>query len=239
MMIGTMIMETTWRFSISVVCCLVFPVETCCCLTIKHLRVTKLLNTLTCFPNVLFWWIVHHPWKTERMKRTKGRWFGSDNRQGTRIRWQQRHHRGIVGQHSVDTSNEQQRHHPYRVCLAKQSKAKQNKRSIKKKSQRFMSILMQTNQGFKQTKITEWVYVVCGISFFLFLCSFSTDSPGQLHVLWFDGDTVGMDGTEVGVLKQRHKVRFRRFLKSRDGHALETQIVFEILGNFAHQTLKG
>ena len=39
------------------------------------------------------------------------------------------------------------------------------------------------------------------------------DSPGQLDVLGHDGDTPGMDGTEVGVLKQSHKVCFGSLLE--------------------------
>ena len=43
--------------------------------------------------------------------------------------------------------------------------------------------------------------------------SFSTDSPGQLDVLGHDGDPPGMDGAEVGILKQSHKVCFGSLLK--------------------------
>ena len=42
--------------------------------------------------------------------------------------------------------------------------------------------------------------------------SFSTDSPGQLDVLGHDGDPSGMDGTEVVILKQSHKVCFGSLL---------------------------
>ena len=42
---------------------------------------------------------------------------------------------------------------------------------------------------------------------------FSTDSPGQLDVLGHDGDTPGMDGAEVGILKQSHEVCFSSLLE--------------------------
>ena len=42
---------------------------------------------------------------------------------------------------------------------------------------------------------------------------FSTDSPGQLDVLGHDGDPPGMDGTEVGILKQSHEVCFGSLLE--------------------------
>ena len=43
--------------------------------------------------------------------------------------------------------------------------------------------------------------------------SFSTDSPGQLDVLGHDGDMPGMDGAEVGILKQSHEVCFGSLLE--------------------------
>ena len=41
------------------------------------------------------------------------------------------------------------------------------------------------------------------------LCSFTTDSAGQLNVLGHDGDKLGVDGTQVDVFKQTHEVSFR------------------------------
>ena len=38
--------------------------------------------------------------------------------------------------------------------------------------------------------------------------SFSTDPSCKLHVLGRDGDTLGMDGTEVCVLKEANQIRF-------------------------------
>jgi len=71
------------------------------------------------------------------------------------------------------------------------------------------------------------------------LSSFSTDSSGQLDVLGHDGDTLGMDGTQVGVLKQTNQISLTGFLESHDSRALESQVSLEVLGNFSHQTLEG
>ena len=46
-----------------------------------------------------------------------------------------------------------------------------------------------------------------------FLCTFATDPPGQLDVLGHDGDTLGVDGAQVGVLEQTHQVRLAGLLK--------------------------
>ena len=38
------------------------------------------------------------------------------------------------------------------------------------------------------------------------LSSLSTDPPGELDVLGHDGDSLGVDGAQVGVLKQTNKL---------------------------------
>ena len=48
-----------------------------------------------------------------------------------------------------------------------------------------------------------------------------------------------MDGTKVGVFKERDKVRLDGFLKSTDGRRLEAKIRFEVLGDFTNQALEG
>jgi len=60
----------------------------------------------------------------------------------------------------------------------------------------------------------------------------------QLDIFGHDGDTLGMDGTQVGVLKQSHQVCLAGLLKGSNGSTLEAQIRLEVLGNFSHQTLE-
>ena len=71
------------------------------------------------------------------------------------------------------------------------------------------------------------------------LSSLSTDPPGQLDVPGHDGDPLGVDGAQVGVLKQSNKVSLAGLLKSQDSRALEPQVSLEVLGNLSHQTLEG
>ena len=71
------------------------------------------------------------------------------------------------------------------------------------------------------------------------LSSFSADSAGQLNVLGHDGDTLGVDGAQVGVFKQTNKVSLASFLKSHYRGALKTQICLEVLSDFSHKTLEG
>ena len=72
-----------------------------------------------------------------------------------------------------------------------------------------------------------------------FLGTFTTDTPGQLDVLGHDGDTLGMDGAQVGIFKKTNQVSFRSFLESHDSAALETQVSLEVLSDLTDQPLEG
>jgi len=54
-----------------------------------------------------------------------------------------------------------------------------------------------------------------------------------------DGDTLGVDGAKVGVLKERDEVGFDRLLESANSRALEAEVGLEILGDFTNETLEG
>ena len=71
------------------------------------------------------------------------------------------------------------------------------------------------------------------------LSTFSTDSPGQLDVLWHDGDSLGVDGAQVGVFEESDQVSFAGFLESHDGGGLEAEVSLEVLSDFTDQTLEG
>jgi hypothetical protein len=71
------------------------------------------------------------------------------------------------------------------------------------------------------------------------LSTLSTDTPGQLDVLRHDGHTLGVDGTQVGVLEQTNQVSLASLLQGHDGGGLETQVGLEVLGDLSHQALEG
>jgi hypothetical protein len=48
-----------------------------------------------------------------------------------------------------------------------------------------------------------------------------------------------MDSSQVGILKETHKVSLRGFLKSTNGARLESEIRLEVLGNLTDETLEG
>ena len=71
------------------------------------------------------------------------------------------------------------------------------------------------------------------------LSALTTEAASQVDILGLDGHTLGVDGSQVGVLKERDKVSLRGLLKCADGGGLETEIGLEVLGNLADETLEG
>ena len=66
----------------------------------------------------------------------------------------------------------------------------------------------------------------------------ATDPPGQLDILGHDGDPLGMDGAEVGVLKETNQVRLASLLQGHHSRALEPQVSLEVLGNLTDKALE-
>lgn len=71
------------------------------------------------------------------------------------------------------------------------------------------------------------------------LRALTAEAAGQLDVLGLDGDTLGVDGAEVGVLEEGDEVGLDGLLESTDGRGLEAQVGLEVLGNLTDQTLEG
>ena len=67
----------------------------------------------------------------------------------------------------------------------------------------------------------------------------SADATGELQVLGVDGDALGVNGAEVGVLKEADEVGLGRLLEGEDGVALEAEVGLEVLGDLTDETLEG
>ena len=76
----------------------------------------------------------------------------------------------------------------------------------------------------------------CGNEFTL--SSLSADSTSKLDILGHDGNSFGVDRTQVRIFKKSNEVRFCSFLESQNSSRLKTQIGLEVLGNFADKTLE-
>ena len=70
------------------------------------------------------------------------------------------------------------------------------------------------------------------------LSPLASDSASQLDVLGHNGDTLGVDGAQVGILKETDQVSLAGLLQSHDSRALETQVCLKVLGDFSHETLE-
>jgi histone H3 len=62
--------------------------------------------------------------------------------------------------------------------------------------------------------------------------------PSMLNVLGHDGNTLGMNGAQVCILKHANKVSLRSLLVCKHCRALKTQVVIEYLSNLSYQTLE-
>jgi hypothetical protein len=62
----------------------------------------------------------------------------------------------------------------------------------------------------------------------------TTDTSGKLDVLGHDGDTLGVDGSQVSVLEKTNKVSFSSLLEGEDSRTLESKVSLEVLGDFTN-----
>uniref|UniRef100_A0A8D3DG34 Si:ch211-113a14.27 n=1 Tax=Scophthalmus maximus TaxID=52904 RepID=A0A8D3DG34_SCOMX len=93
----------------------------------------------------------------------------------------------------------------------------------------------------KRVTIMVWLLKepLCGVGGRETLRSLPADAAGQLDVFGHDGDPLGVDGAQVGVLEQADQVSLAGLLQSHDGGALEAQVGLEVLGDLSHQALEG
>lgn len=71
------------------------------------------------------------------------------------------------------------------------------------------------------------------------LRALTAETAGELDVLALDGDTLGVDGAQVGVLEEGDEVGLDGLLERTDGGALEAEVGLEVLGDLTDQTLEG
>jgi len=68
--------------------------------------------------------------------------------------------------------------------------------------------------------------------------SFTSDSSGQLEISGHDGNSLGVDGAQVGIFEKTDQVGFSSFLKSQNSGALESQVSFIVMSNFSDESLE-
>ena len=70
------------------------------------------------------------------------------------------------------------------------------------------------------------------------LRALATETARKLDVLALDGDTLGVDGAEVGIFEERDEVGLDGLLKGADGRALEAEVALEVLCDLTDETLE-
>lgn len=66
------------------------------------------------------------------------------------------------------------------------------------------------------------------------LVAFTAEATGKLDVLGLDGDTLGVNGAQVGVLEEGDEVGLDGLLKGADGRGLEAEVALEVLSNLTN-----
>jgi hypothetical protein len=69
--------------------------------------------------------------------------------------------------------------------------------------------------------------------------SLTADSAGELNVLGHDGDSLGVDGGEVGVFEETNEVGLSCLLEGENGGGLESEVVLELRSNLSDESLEG
>lgn len=72
-----------------------------------------------------------------------------------------------------------------------------------------------------------------------YLGALTTDPAGKLDILGHDRHTLGMDGTQVGVLEETDEVSLAGLLQSHDSGSLESEVGLEVLSDLTHEPLEG
>ena len=70
------------------------------------------------------------------------------------------------------------------------------------------------------------------------LSALSSDTAGQLDILWHDGDTLGVDGAQVGIFEKTNEVSLGSFLQSHNGGRLEAEVGLEVLSDLTDEPLE-
>jgi hypothetical protein len=70
------------------------------------------------------------------------------------------------------------------------------------------------------------------------LSALAANATGKHHILGHDGASSGVNGTQVGVLKETNQVSLGGLMESGNSHRLEAQICLEILSNLTDKSLQ-
>jgi hypothetical protein len=70
------------------------------------------------------------------------------------------------------------------------------------------------------------------------LGAFTAEAASERQILGLDGDPLGVNGGQVGVLEKRDEVGLAGLLKSQHSRGLETEVGLEVLSDFSDEPLE-
>jgi len=68
---------------------------------------------------------------------------------------------------------------------------------------------------------------------------FSPETTSESKIFGLNSDTLGVDGSQVGIFEERDEVGLAGLLKGQDGARLEAQVGLEVLSDLTHEPLEG
>lgn len=104
------------------------------------------------------------------------------------------------------------------------------------KIQKHIPVTLQQDHKFHHILIPQGFLSILSNS--NFLRPLAPNPPSQLYILWHNSDPLGMNSTQIRILKQSNQISLRRLLKCGHGGALEAKISLEILRNLPHKPLE-
>jgi hypothetical protein len=64
------------------------------------------------------------------------------------------------------------------------------------------------------------------------------DSASEVKILCHNGDSLSVNGTEIGVLEETDKIGLGSLLEGKHGLALESNVLLELSSNFSDKPLE-
>lgn len=75
------------------------------------------------------------------------------------------------------------------------------------------------------------------VSVIILFSEYPADSPSELHILWHNRDTFGVDSTEISVFEEMNKMGLSRLLQRKERVSLPPELLIRKLElHFPHQS---
>jgi hypothetical protein len=70
------------------------------------------------------------------------------------------------------------------------------------------------------------------------LRTFAPETASESEILGLNGDPLGVNGSQIGVLKERYQISLASLLQSKNSGRLEAKVGLKVLSDLAHEPLE-